>query len=106
MTPIPMVSIYGTAATRITMLCVWGDAPETLYACDEILVVDHGSRDDTGRDARSVCRENPGWPSWTCRKTISGMWRPRHLAAFPCSAMSSCRSTARDGFCASNLANR
>lgn len=58
-----MASITAVLHTKNDALRL-GRALETLYACDEIVVVDHGSRDGTVRVAREygarVVRERPG----------------------------------------------
>jgi glycosyltransferase involved in cell wall biosynthesis len=51
MVSVSMVSITALLHTRNDALRL-GRALETLYACDEIVVVDHGSRDATVRIAR------------------------------------------------------
>lgn len=51
MVSITMVSITALLHTQNDALRL-GRALETLYACDDILIVDHGSRDATARIAR------------------------------------------------------
>jgi glycosyltransferase involved in cell wall biosynthesis len=63
MVSITMASITALLHTHNDALRL-GRALETLYACDEILLVDHGSRDDTVRIARQygakVVEARPG----------------------------------------------
>jgi glycosyltransferase involved in cell wall biosynthesis len=70
-----MVSITALLHTHNDALRL-GRALETLYACDEILVVDHGSRDDTLRIARQygakVMEARPGASPEDYLRTLGG----------------------------------
>ena len=65
-----------------------GRALETLYACDDILIVDHGSRDATARVAReygaSVVHAASGFSSEDYRRFVPAGWI---LCLDPCESL-------------------